>query len=342
MLHKFRHSFFVLFFLLFIALEASDVLVLAHVIIDRKCCIDEDVFRYLKLEKGECRLIDKSTLEKHIDSYFINDEIALAGSAVNVVKGLTKLGNKCIVTGTIGNDKWGSWVDQEMADLGISFTHRKVEDTTNQCLCFITPDKERTMQTFIGASNHMKKEFLNPKDFEGLKFFHLEGYQIFNSDLSEEALKLAQKNKATISIDLATPHLAKTKKEQFLHLIKNYADIVFCNENEAMAISGEKNATDAAIWLSKLCSIAVVTQGKNGGVCHSEKNTIYFEAHKTEVKDCTGAGDLFSCGFIDAYLKNRPLEECLNFGRDVAARVVSVYGVDIEDKDWEMLKKSAL
>jgi sugar/nucleoside kinase (ribokinase family) len=334
-----KKTLFGLLVLSCVSLHACEVLVLAEPIIDRNCCIDDRTFDCLQLEKGESQLIDYSKLNEHIANFFPQDDIALAGSAINVVKGLAKLEHDCAVIGAVGTDRCGQWIKEEMGKLGICFIHNEVAIPTSQCLCFITPDGERTMLTYIGASKYMEEHLLNPKSFENLKFFHLEGYQIFQDKLARAALELAKQNRATISINLATPHLAREKKETYLDLIKNYANIVFCNEAEALAISGLNDPLEACKWLADCCDIAVVTQGGKGGVLHSRGGTIFFQAKKVEVKDTTGAGDLFSSGFIHAYLQGRSLEQCLIAGRDVAAQVVSVYGVDIPDHEWEVLRK---
>lgn len=323
-----------------LSLYSYEVLVLAEPIIDRNCVVDNATFRELALEKGETQLIDKNTLEQHTTRFFHKDQRALAGSGMNVIKGLAKLEHNCAAIGIVGNDDLGNWIEEELETLNIDFLHNKVEIPTTQCLCFITPDKERTMLTYVGASARMQEHLLNPKDFENLKFFHLEGYQIFQEPVARAALELAKQNHATISINLATPHLAKLKKAAYLDLIQRYANIVFCNEAEAVAISDQSNAMEACKWLAQYCDIAVVTQGGKGGILHSNGVTIPFQAKKVHVKDTTGAGDLFSSGFIHAYLKGRSLEECLLAGRDIAAQVVSVYGVDIPEQAWIQLKES--
>lgn len=331
-----------LFFILTNSAQAYDVLVLAHPIIDRNCQIDNATLKLLQLEKGECILIDHNKLDEYISKYFQNDNKALAGSAINVVKGLTKLNNNCAVIGTVGADPLGQWIAENTKTLGISFIHNKVQLPTSQCLCFITPDKERTMLTYSGASFHISEELLDTKHFENLKFFHLEGYQILKEEVAQAALEMAKKHHATISIDLATPNLVRAKKEQFLYLIKNYANIVFCNESEAIAISDLEDPVEACGWIASHCDIAIVTQGEKGGVLHTKGNTIFFQSNKTDVKDTTGAGDLFTSGFIDAYLKGESLEKCLIAGRDLASKVIAVYGVDIPDQEWEKIKKNSL
>jgi sugar/nucleoside kinase (ribokinase family) len=334
-----KKTLFGLFVLSCISLSAYEVLVLAEPIIDRNCHLDDQTFSCLQLDKGEWQSIDYFQLNEHIANHFSQDDIALAGSAINVVKGLAKFEHDCAVIGAVGTDRCGRWIEEEMGKLGIDFICNEVVIPTSQCLCFITPDGERTMLTYIGASKYVEEKFLKPKYFENLKFFHLEGYQIFQDNLAKVALELAKKNGATISINLATPHLAREKKEAYMHLIKNYANIVFCNEGEALAISGLNDPIEACKWLADCCEIAVVTRGDQGGVLHSKGETIFFQAKKVDAKDTTGAGDLFTSGFIHSYLQGKSLEQCLNTGRDVAAKVVVVYGVDIPDHEWDVLKK---
>ena len=323
------------------SLHAYDVLVLAEPIIDRTCRVDERTFGRLRLEKGEWQGINYTQLNAHLADFFAQEDMALAGSAINVVKGLAKLNNQCAVIGAVGTDRCGCWIVEELANLGIRFFYNQVPIPTSQCLCFVTPDGERTMLTYMGASQHMQEDLLDPKNFENLKFFHLEGYQIFQDKLAQAALKLAKRNGATISMNLASPHLAKEKRDAYLYLIKNYANIVFCNESESLAISGLEDPLDACKWLAEFCDIAVVTQGGKGGVLHSKGETLFFDAKKVVVKDTTGAGDLFSSGFIHAYLQGKSLKECLLVGRDLAAKVVSVYGVDIQDCEWESLENGS-
>lgn len=264
-------------------------MVLADPIYNRSVYVEDAIVEKLPIGKGHSSIIDHSSLKSLLPKYFENSEVELSGSSINVVKGLAKLGNRCVIIGTIGTDFLGARVCTDLKEQNIDFVHNVENYPTSQTLVFVTPDKERTMLTYIGASKFLSTNLLREKDFEKLKFFHLEGYQIRNYQVAKEALSLAKKNHAIISIDLACAYLAKEFKQQFLELIKKYADIVFCNELEAKEIIKADSLEQTCEELAKLCDIAIVTRSEKGGIVSSRGKTFHYKAKKILPKDTTGA-----------------------------------------------------
>jgi len=313
--------------------ENYSVLSLSSAIVDHCLLISDEDLNDITSEKGGWAPVDYRTfcalLDENPDSIMIP-----GGSGVNVIKGLAHLGEKCAVIGKIGNDKKGEYYQNYMKGLGITSLLKVENLPTGQTICFITPDKQRTFRTYIGASHCLNNLKLDPSLFKDIQLFHIEGYQLIDHDLVIRALIQAKKNNVKVSMDLANIEIVRRNKDFIWDLIETIVDILFCNEMEAEELTG-MNASDACAYLSKFCEIAVVTMSEKGSWAQRGEEKIHTPAQTVETMDTTGAGDYFTGGFLQAYLRHATLKKCAWQGALLASYVVQVIGADIPEDDWE-------
>ena len=180
---------------------------------------------------------------------------------------------------------------------------------------------------------------LNDNLFNGFQLFHIEGYLVQNNDLIQKALMLAKKNNLTTSLDLASFNVVEANKDFLQHLISEYVDIVFANEDEAKAFTG-RSPRESLDILSAITDIAVVKLGEQGSIIRSGGEVHEIGVYPVKAIDTTGAGDLYASGFLYGYINELPLDICGRIGALLAANVIEVIGAKMNDEKWNGILKT--
>ncbi len=306
-------------------------------VVDLLVSSQDELLEYFEIEKGGSALIDYPTLQHYLRHIKQKPIFIPGGSGANTIKGLARLGEKCALVGKIGQDEAGKEFNRRLKEAGITSLLIPVETPTAQALCLRTPDGERTIRTYLGAALEMRGEDLDPKQFEGVKLVHIEGYSLSNERLTLQAMRLAKQQGALVSFDLASFDIIQAYRKPIIFLISNYVDILFANAQETKALTGlvpEKGCD----FLKDLNGTVIVLMGKEGCWVGQGENKVRCPAFPVEPIDTTGAGDLFASGFLHGYLKGLPLEECARYGALTGGAVVQVIGAEIPPEEWERIK----
>lgn len=285
-------------------------------------------------EKGGMEPVTYEQLERIVAASGSQSVFVPGGSARNTLHGLARFGEKCALVGMVGNDSRGKAYRKLLEEQGIVPLLLESPTPTAIVLSLVTPDGERTMRTFQGASVEIRGRHLDPRLFVGVKLVHLEGYALFNDDLVETAMRLAQEAGAKVSFDLASFEIVKAFRPHILYLLECYVDLIFCNEEEAKTLLGLKEE-EACDRLAGLCEVAIVLMGRNGCWVRSGDQKKHCPAYPVEPLDTTGAGDLFSSGFLHGYMRGYPIEICAHYGAIAGRAVVEVMGPVIPHEAWE-------
>jgi sugar/nucleoside kinase (ribokinase family) len=298
---------------------------------------DDSVLQKFGLPKGSMTLVDAILSAEIKKETKINDRIIqTGGSAANTVHGIAKLGGQCGYIGKISDDDFGSFYLEDFRKNKIN-THFFYSKTgTGHATGLISPDSERTFGTYLGAAMELTAEEMTPDIFRNYGILHIEGYLVQNHALIEAALKIAKGNGLLVSIDMASFNIVEANIE-FLHrIIREYVDIVFANEDEAMALTGFK-PEEALHSIAEMCNIAVVKLGAHGSLIRTGTRDIKIEAIKAKSIDTTGAGDIYASGFLYALSENLGLEVAGKIGSLLAGNVVEVVGAKISEETWKRL-----
>jgi sugar/nucleoside kinase (ribokinase family) len=301
--------------------------------------VDEDFIKSIGGEKGGMVLVDNTTITDILDKYKATYEQAPGGSAANTIRGLARLGIRCGFVGKVGRDSLGHYIEEAFKQIGITPLLKKAQADTGKVLSMITPDGQRTMRTYLGASQELGPADIFPDDFKGAKIVHVEGYLLFNRNLILSVLQAAKEAGAKVSLDLASFEVVNTAKDILPDILRNYVDIVFSNEDEAMAFTG-KSELESIEELSGLCGIAVVKVGKDGAYLKISDSVSKVDACKTQVIDTTGAGDLWASGFLYGMLRGFEIPRCGYLGSLLASKVIENIGAFITEKGWAEISES--
>ena len=285
----------------------------------------------LGVPKGAMTLIDQERATDIYASMGAAIEIS-GGSAANTIVGVAALGGTARYIGKVRNDQLGAVFTHDLRATGVHYdvTAATTGPSTGCCLIVVTPDAQRTMNTFLGASVH-----LNPADVDGdavraAKILYLEGY-LFDPPEAQEAFRVAatHANEAgrTVALTLSDSFCVERHREAFIDLVDHHVDLLFANEAEILALYQTDSFDEAAERVRGHGAIAALTRSEHGSVIVTADDTIEVPAHPVdELVDTTGAGDLYAAGFLFGHSRGLPPATCGALGSLAAAEVISHVG----------------
>jgi sugar/nucleoside kinase (ribokinase family) len=300
---------------------------------------NDEVLRNFLLPRGSMQLVDADTavrIEKATSA--CKTHMSSGGSAANTIHGLAGLGLPTGFIGTVGKDELGNFFRDDMRKQGIVPLLTESSSITGSSRALVTPDGERTMATFLGAAVELSADLLDESIFDGYDHLHIEGYLVLNNDLVEKALQYARNKGMTVSLDLASYNVVEANLDFLQRIIPGSVQVVFANEEEARAFTGEENPNQALESIAALCETAVVKIGDRGSlISHLGKK---YEVGVIPVKclDTTGAGDLYAAGYLYGMSRGMTPAECGNLGALLAGKVIEEAGAKISEASWEYIR----
>jgi len=301
---------------------------------------NESLLNDFGLPKGSMQLVDKTKSDQVIEgTKHLETSLAAGGSAANTINGLAKLGADCGFIGKIGKDIFGEFFSKDMAASGIQAMFIYSETESGRAVALVSPDTERTFATYLGASIELSDFDLKPEIFAGYDYLHIEGYLVQNHALIEKALKLAKEAGLKVSLDLASYNVVEENLSFLQDMSKKYVDILFANEEEARAFTGEEDPEKALEIIANSVDIAIVKVGKNGSFIKKEGLKYKVGVIEAVSRDTTGAGDLYASGFIYGLMNNLSLDKAGDIGAILSGNVIEVIGAKMDEKRWNKIKE---
>ena len=313
----------------------AKIIGLGNALVDIIVFIENDSFlETLELPKGSMTLVDiqkSNDIRKAFEH--LDFSIASGGSAANTIHGIAKLGIDTSYIGKIGEDDYGNIFRNDLVESNINPILLPSKTHTGRAVALISPDRERTFATHLGAAIELAAEDLQAAQFHGHDIFHIEGYAVQNHELLKKAVKLAKDEGLLIALDLASYNVVEDNLDFLQHILKDYVDIVFANEEEAKSFTG--NAPEKALDdLSSICNIAVVKTGKSGSMVKSGETKYHIDAIDANVIDTNGAGDIYAAGFLYGLARGLPLNKCGQAGAILAGQIIEIIGARLDEKSW--------
>ena len=304
------------------------ILGIGNAIVDVICKVDENFIDQNKLTKGTMKLIfDKQEFQSMLSSLKIEKTIS-GGSVANSIVGLSQLKNKAGFIGKVSDDELGSKYEDGLKSEKVEYFYsKKKEDLpTGTCLILITPDSERTMCTFLGTAGKINENDINDDVIKQSEMIFLEGY-LWDEGEPKNAFEKAIKSANKVAMSLSDKFCVDRHKANFLDLVKNKLDITFANEQEMMSLIDAENFNQVIDFGKSLKKHLVITRGEKGAVSIFDNEVIENDVFKNlEVKDLTGAGDLFAAGYLHGYLNKLDTKQCLDKGREMSSKVIQQIG----------------
>jgi len=289
------------------------------------------------LAKGSMSLVDTALQTKISKSVAgLPYSLSLGGSAGNTIRAMARLGCKVGFIGKVGNDTTGDFFIQALENLHVNPAVSRGTERSGKCVSLISPDGERTMVTYLGAALELSAGEIKPAIFEGYDCLYVEGYLVQNHDLILSAARTATECGLKVAIDLASFNVVAENLDFLQRLVADYVDIVFANEDEARAFTGEDEPLNALQRISEMTSLAVVKIGTKGALIKQGDEVVHVGIMAAAKRvDTTGAGDFYAAGFLAGLCEGLTLRQCGTIGAIAAGKVIEVVGTTFGEEAWE-------
>ncbi len=311
--------------------ELYDVAAIGNAIVDVIAPADDAFLAANKLDKGTMMLVDASQSAAIYAKMAAGVETS-GGSAANTVAGLASFGGRGAFMGKVASDQLGQVFTRQMAAIGTHFANAPLESgpATAVSMINVTPDGQRTMCTYLGASVEFTDDDVDPAIVEAARIVYLEGY-LFDAEAARRAFTkaaaLARAAGRLLTLTLSDPFVVERHRAALLGFIESQVELLFANESEAMALFQVDTFDAAVAALRERVTLAAVTRSERGSVIltHGERLSVTAEPVE-KVVDTTGAGDQYAAGFMFGLSRGRPLQACGKLASLAAAEVISHYG----------------
>ena len=306
------------------------ILGIGNAIVDVLCKVSEEFLEKNSLTKSTMKLVDEKEFKKLLSSLKIEETIS-GGSVANSIVGLSQLGNEVGFIGKVSDDDLGQKYEDGLNKEKVKYLYKKKEEQipTGSCLILITPDSERTMCTFLGTAGKIDDDDIHEKDIRKAQIVFLEGY-LWDEGKPRKAFDKAIIHSKKVAMSLSDLFCVERHKTNFLELIKNRLDIVFANEQEILSLTNTKSFEEAVSFSKEIKKHVVITRGEKGAVSINKNEIVEIKAQSNlNIKDLTGAGDLFAAGYLHGIVNNFKTKECLNKGTELSSKIIQKIGARI-------------
>jgi fructokinase len=303
---------------------------IGNAIVDILCKVDEDFLVKNSLTKSTMKLIDKDEF-KNLLSLINIEETVSGGSVANSIVGLSQLGNEVGFIGKVSDDNLGQKYEDGLKKENVNYFYKKKKESipTGSCLILITPDSERTMCTYLGTAGKINDTDIDTSIIKNSEITFLEGY-LWDEGEPKKAFDKAIANSNKVAMSLSDLFCVERHKEHFLELAKNRLDIIFANEQEITSLIDASSFEEIITFSKQIKKNVVITRGEKGALSILNDELIECEAQKNlDIKDLTGAGDLFAAGYLNGIINNLSIKECLTKGTELSSKIIQKVGARI-------------
>jgi sugar/nucleoside kinase (ribokinase family) len=311
--------------------SSLDVVGIGNAIVDVIAPADDAFLAKHGMHKGSMALIDEARAET-IYGDMGAAVVTSGGSAGNTIAGIASLGGRTGFIGKVRDDALGREFRHDITAVGAAFPTPAATDgpATARCLILVTPDSQRTMNTFLGASANLGPEDVDADLIRRAGITYLEGY-LYDTPSAQRAFhmaaEIAHAAGRKVALTLSDPFCVNRHRHAFLGLVDRHVDVLFANQAEIAALFETENLDSAVARLRTLTDLVALTRGPDGSLIVTKDDVLEIRAEPVvKVVDTTGAGDLYAAGFLFGLTQRAPLHECGRLGSLAAAEIVSHFG----------------
>ncbi|MEM1398420.1 MAG: adenosine kinase, partial [Pseudomonadota bacterium] len=311
--------------------QTIDVITIGNAIVDVLSYEDDAFLEKHGLVKGSMALIDPEQAETLYSDMGTAVEIS-GGSASNTAAGFASFGGKGRYIGKVCDDQFGALFAHDIRAIGVTFDTPAIQGfpPTARSFIIVTPDAQRTMNTYLGACVELGPDDIDPDTIAEAQITYMEGYLWDKPTAKDAFIKAAEAAHAAgkqVSLTLSDTFCVERHRESFLDLVTNHIDIIFANEAEALALYETDDLASALDRFREHCGITAVTRSEKGSIIATATDRIEIDAvPPSRLVDTTGAGDLYASGFLYGLSTKRPLAECGQLASLAASEIISHLG----------------
>ncbi|GAB2196390.1 adenosine kinase [Sessilibacter sp. MAH4] len=331
-------------------MEKYDIYAIGNALVDTEIEVTDADLAKFGVEKGFMTLVDETRQQEllaHLEGHLVASKRASGGSACNTVIAASYFGAKTFYSCKLADDDDGRFYLNDLQSAQVDYLPKFAEHhgISGKCLVLITPDAERSMNTFLGISETVGVDQLHLSAAANSKYIYIEGYLSSSPTAREAVLKLrehASQNGVKTALTFSDPAMVAYFKEPLLEMIGEGVDLLFCNEAEAMDFTGASTLDDAVEALKKYTKSFALTRGSKGALLFDGEQLIQVEPHRVEPIDTNGAGDLFAGAFMYAITQGHSFADAGRLASLASATLVCQFGPRLRADQYTSLLEQTL
>lgn len=315
---------------------AFDVYGVGNSLVDIQARVDDRFLELIGFSKGIMTLVDEPAQLRVLDQLAGRATNRCAGgSAANTVMGVVDFGGKAAFAGKTGQDEIGEFFLSDMRRMGVSIEVPPAAGQSGTCVVLITEDAQRTMLTNLGVSATLSPDDIDESVIRQAKYIYVEGYLFTGEGPRAAALKameIAAKNRVKVAFTVSDPFLIGLFRDRFWQLIEEHVDLLFCNVEEARALTGKEDPIECAQQIHQHCENVALTLGENGSLLMHQGEVIPIESVPVNAIDTTGAGDMYAAGILYGITNGLSWKQSGRLASHAAARIVGQLGARMQQR----------
>lgn len=316
-------------------------------LVDTEIAVNDQDLKAMAVTKGVMTLVDEkrqAELINYLADHLVASSRASGGSGANTVIAASYFGCRSFYSCKVANDENGHFYLNDIKAAGVDYPEHLAppEGITGKCLVMITPDAERSMNTFLGISASLSKAELHAPAISAADYVYIEGYLVSSETGRSAAISLrrqAQDRGTLTALSLSDPAMVQFFRDGLLEMIGDGVDLLFCNREEAMGFTGTHDLESAAQSLQSYCKTFAITCGAEGALVFDGEHSYHIDADSVKAIDSNGAGDMFAGAFIYAISHGHDYQTAGRFASLAAGKVVTQYGPRLRPEQHDQLKR---
>jgi len=323
---------------------------IGNALVDKEFEVTDAFFANNGIEKGMMTLIEED--QQHSLLNTLTEEFGLkkragGGSAANTIFAAQYLGAKTFYSCNVANDETGDFYVKDLTAAGIdtNLGSDRAEGVTGKCLVMITPDAERTMNTYLGITADLGHEHINEEALKDSEYVYIEGYLVSSDTARNAAIKckaLAEQNNVKTAMTFSDPAMVQFFKDGLVEMLGEGVDLLFCNEEEALGMAGTEDFEAAKAHIKTIAKTFAITLGSKGALVFDGEKEIQIAPHDVKAIDSNGAGDNFAGAFMYGITNGLDFEQAGKLASKISAEVVSRFGPRLNAELYPELKATVL
>lgn len=319
---------------------------IGNALVDQEYEVADEFFSQANIQKGVMTLIDEEqmhVLRANLQQHSQPQKQACGGSAANTIIGATYFGAKTFYSCNVAADADGEFYAQDLKAAGVDSNingHRDIGHT-GKCTVMISPDAERTMNTFLGITSDLHEKHINETALASSQYVYIEGYLVTSATSRAAAIKvreLARKHGVKVALTCSDPAMTQYFRDGLLEMIGEKIDLLFCNEIEAQLLAGADNLTEAVEFLKTKAHNFAITLGAKGAVVFDGQQLLEIAPHRVTAKDTNGAGDVFAGAFLYAITHGHSFAAAGRLASAASAQLITQFGPRLAPAQYAPLK----
>ena len=326
-------------------MKKYDVYGIGAALVDTEVEVSDEFLASAHIDKGVMTLVDEARQSELLAALASENTHMLrkcGGSVCNSVVAASSLGARTFFSGKVADDSDGQLYINDLQDAGVDFQSAGQESgITGKCLVMVTEDAERTMNTFLGASEALSAREIDQAALFYSEWFYVEGYLVTDEArtlATKIAVETAKANNIKVAISLSDPFVVAFFGDALLEVIGGGVDLIFCNKDEVMAFTGTESLEAAAESLKQHTKTFAITDGANGAITFDGNTMNQSKGVEAKAIDTNGAGDMFAGAFLYAITSGKSYAWAADLANDCAARVVAQFGPRLESSEFDVIK----